>query len=366
MSAATGRPRGSDYIRWAKSREGIRYPVGRSSIRPCPPQELGTGTEDPGIHGTDPDGWEPLLEALAARYGVGAGRVVPAIGASMANHLAAAALLEPDDHVLVETPAYEPLWRLPAYLGCRVDTFRRSRRDGWTLDPEAVVRELRPDTRLVILSDLHNPSGSRAAPEALEALARLAEERGFHVLVDEVYLEFLPRHQAPIAASRSPHLVSTNSLTKAYGLDGLRIGWIAATRELADRIRRLNDLFGIIMPHPSERLALRALRRIEHLAAGVRRLIDTNRPRVEALVERRPELSWVPPAGGPVGLVQLRGAEVERLVQILEAEHDATVPPGRFFGAPGSFRIGFGMEPEDCREGLRRLEAALDALAAAG
>lgn len=365
MRGDPSRPRGSDYIRWAKSRETVRYPVGRSSIRPCPMRQLQPGLEELEVHGGGPDGWPPLLEALAGRYGVDVGRVVPAIGASMANHLVAAALLSPGDHVLVESPGYEPLRSLPAYLGCRVDTFARERERGWALEPEAVAARLRHDTRLVIVSDLHNPCGVRARPEALEALADLAERHDFHVLVDEVYLEFLPPATAPVAATRSPRLVSTSSLTKAYGLDGLRVGWIIANRELADRCRRLNDLFGIIMPHPSERLALRALQRAEHLNRDVERLVAENRTRVEALIERRAELEWVPPDAGPIGLVQLSG-DVARLVEILEAKHDATVPPGHFFGAPDSFRIGFGMEPADCREGLQRLEAALDDLGAGG
>lgn len=354
--------KGSDYIQWAKSRERFAYAIGRSSIRPCPPELLALRPEDIAINGPNAHGWDPLREELAARYGVAVDQIVLAVGTSMANHLACAALLSPGDEVLVEQPAYEPLWRLPEYLGARVKRFRRSDTPSFDLDLDRVRAALSPQTRMLILSDPHNPSGRRAPAEVLDGLAALAEERDLHVLIDEVYLEFAYSPvKDRIAARRSPRMVSTCSLTKAYGLDGLRAGWIVAEAELASRIRALNDLFGIIMPHPSERMARRALQRIDLLRADVDGLLQRNRRHVLDFVASREELQWCPPDVGPVGFVRLRG-DVDALVDLLEREYDSTLPPGRFFDTPDHFRIGFGMLTEPLIAGLERLDAALDRL----
>lgn len=354
--------KGSEYIRWAKSRERFTYAIGRSSIRPCPPELLAAGPEDFAINGPNAHGWKPLRDALGERFAVDADRVVLATGTSMANHLACAALLEPGDEVVVESPGYEPLWRLPEYLGASIRRFRRTPAPDFELRVEDVEAALTRDTRLVIVSDPHNPSGRRADPRVMDGLAALARDRGFHVLVDEVYLEFCYRPgEDRIAACRGDAMISTCSLTKAYGLDGLRAGWIVASPGLARRFRELNDLFGIIMPHPSERLALRALRRIDVLREDVAALLHRNLPHVQRFIDARGELSWLPPDVGPVGFVRLRG-DTDELVRVLERDYDSTAPPGRFFGAPDHFRIGFGMLTEQLEPGLDRLGAALDRL----
>ena len=353
--------RGSEYIRWAKSRERFRYNLGRSSIRPCPPGDLAAGPEDFAICGDNAHGWDPLRHTLAKRYGVDSDRVVLAIGTSMANHLACAAVLEQPGHVLVESPCYEPLAALPAYFGAEVESFPRHRGAQWALDVEEIAQRVRPGlTRLVILSDLHNPTGQRATSGSLEELARLAEECDFRVLVDEVYLEFTDDRR--IAAKRSERFISTCSLTKAYGLDGLRAGWIIASRDLADELRGLNDLFGIIMPHPSERLAARAFERLDTITSRVRGLVTANRVLAADLVARRAELDWVVPEIGPVGFVRLARGRVGDLIALLERDYDTTAPPGSFFGADDYFRLAFGMEHDDLVAGLNHLEAALDRL----
>jgi len=354
----------SPYIAWVKSRSGIRWNLAASGVPACSWAALDPGPEDLALAAHNPYGWPPLLERIAARYGVEVGQVVLEHGASMANHLACAAVLEPGDEVLVERPGYEPLHLLPRFLGARVGFFERVAEDGWRLDPDRVRHALTARTRLVILSDLHNPTGARADGAALAALIELAERSGFLVLVDEVYLEWLHGDAAAgpspaTAAARSPRVLATRSLTKAFGLDGLRLGWILAAPEWAERIRALQSLFSGHIAHPSERLGARALDRAERLLAPARERLAANRARVEAFIAAQPRLSWAPPAGGTVGFVRLAGGEVDALVERLERDFDTTVAPGRFFGAPDHFRIGMGMSPEVLEEGLARLGRAL-------
>ncbi|HET9982738.1 MAG TPA: aminotransferase class I/II-fold pyridoxal phosphate-dependent enzyme [Longimicrobiales bacterium] len=350
---------GSRYLEWAKSRAGIRWNLSASGVRACPLELLDPVLEDLAPAGANTSGWPPLLEALGARYGVDARRIVLATGASLANHLVCATLLQPGDEVLLESPTYEPLHAVPRYLHAGVRFFERARADAYAVDPERVRAALTPRTRLLVLTNLHNPSGALIGAPELIALAELADAHDLHVLVDEVYLEWLHAGGHGSAVHVSPRFVTTRSLTKAYGLDGVRVGWILAAPELAERIRRVQNLFFTTLAMPSERLATRALARATALLAPLEALTAHNRDVVDAFVAAEPRLSWLRPPAGTVGFVRLDGGDVDALVERLETRYDTTVAPGRFFGDPAAFRIGFGMDTAVLEEGLRRLAAAL-------
>jgi len=306
-------------------------------------------------------GWPPLLERIARRYDVAPECVVLAHGTSMANHLACAALLEPGDEVLLETPGYDPLRVVPEYLQCDVRTFERREDDGYRIDVERLERALTPRVRAVIISNLHNPSGALTPRRDLERLAELADTYDVRVVVDEVYLEWLYglKGEPRSAINLSPRFVTTRSLTKAYGLGPLRAGWILAEAKLADRMKRLNGLFTSSMSHPTERLAARVLDNAERLLQSGRERVAHNHKTVTAFIERNPKLSWAQPEAGTVGFVRLTTGDVDRLVERLLADYDTLVVPGHFFGAPDHFRIGFGMDGAMLEEGLRRVGACL-------
>jgi aspartate/methionine/tyrosine aminotransferase len=350
----------SPYIAWVRSHAGIRYNLARSGMPPCRLDRLGATLDDVRGQGAHDDGWPPLVEAIAVRYGVTPGHVVVTTGATLGNHVAMAALLAPGDEVLVEQPVYEPLALVPRHLQTGVVSLPRRAEAGWALHIDDLRERISPRTRLVVLSNLHNPTGALLDEATLDALASVADERGFHVLIDEVYLELTAPQRT--AASRSPWFVTTRSLTKAFGLDALRVGWILAEPALAVRIRRMHDLFASSVAHPSERLALLALERAADLLAPTLALLAHNRARAEAFVAAQPRLSWTPPRAGTVGFVRLDGGvegAVDALATRLEQEHDTAIAPGRFFGAGDHFRIGWSMPAEIFEAGLERLAAAL-------
>lgn len=354
--------RGSEYLEWAKAHGDIGYSLAISGVPPCEVSLLSPTVDDFTMVVDNEYGWPPLLERIARRYGVEPGNVVLAHGTSMANHLVCAALVEAGDRVLIERPVYDPLAAVPRYLGCEVDFFERSAADGYSLDNARVEAALTERTRLVILSNLHNPTGVAVNRASLEELSRLAESRDFHVLVDEVYLEWLYRagddSGARTAMNISPRFVTTRSLTKVFGLAALRAGWILADAGLASRMRRLNGLFASSMSHPAERLAARALDNAAMLLERQRARVGRNRKIAADFIDAQPMLSWLPPDEGTVGFVRLETGDVDALVERLLVR-ESLVTPGRFFGADDHFRIGFGMEEARLREGLRRLEEAL-------
>jgi aspartate/methionine/tyrosine aminotransferase len=354
--------RESEYLEWARSHGNIKYSLALSGVPPVDVTLLSPSVDDFTMVADNEYGWAPLLERIAQRYGVTPANVVLAHGTSMANHLACAALVEAGDHVAIERPVYDPLVALPRYLGCEVGFFERREQDGYALDVARVESALTARTRLVILSNLHNPTGAIVNRADLESLARLAEQHDFHVLADEVYLEWIygvgkdPEMRSAI--NISPRFVTTRSLTKVFGLAALRAGWILAEAELAKRIRRLNGLFASSMSHPAERLAARTFEHARTLLERQRKRVARNRSVVTQFIESQPMLSWLPPEAGTVGFVRLADGNVDELVERLLAR-DSLVAPGRFFGVDDHFRIGFGMEADHLDEGLKRLASTL-------
>ena len=356
--------RESQYLEWARSHGNIKYSLALSGVPPVDVSLLSPSADDFTMVADNEYGWLPLVERIARRYGVNPDNVVLAHGTSMANHLACASLAEPGDHVLIEWPVYDPLVAVPRYLDCEVSFVERRAEDGYALDVASVGRAVTPRTQLVVLSNLHNPTGAVINRTELESLAQLADSRDFYVLIDEVYLEWNygigndPEIRSAI--NISPRFVTTRSLTKVFGLAALRAGWILADAPLATRMRRLNGLFASSMSHPAERLAARALDNAEMLLDQQRKRVDKNRSIVEKFIESQSRLSWIAPVAGTVGFVRLEGGDVDWLNERLEA-NDSLIAPGRFFGVDDHFRIGFGMEQAHLEEGLNRLEAALNA-----
>ena len=183
---------------------------------------------------------------------------------------------------------------------------------------------------------------------------------GARVLVDEVYLDSVHGRDLRSAATLSPTFISTSSLTKAYGLSGLRAGWSLSDADLAERIRRVRDLVDGVGSFPSELLAHLAFRNLSALRERARRLLEPNLARLRAFMNDRPELEWVPPEGGSVGFPRIKGMEdASPFVKTLREVYDTGVVPGRFFEAPAHFRIALGGKSEILIEGLSRLGEAL-------
>ncbi len=347
------------YMEWAKSRPRPAIDLAGSNLLPCTLEDLPGAREAVDIAGESPEGYLPLREAIAARHGVGVERVATAGGCSGANFLACAALLSAGDSVLVESPNYDPLPAAARMLGAEVDTFSRRFEDGFDVDPDAVAAALTPRTRLVILTNPHNPSGALISDASVRGLARLAEARGIHVLFDEVYRDVVLDLRPAPAATLSDRFLSTSSLTKSYGLASLRCGWALASPDIAEAIRRARDVVDVWAPMPADRVSVVAFARLDRLEARARAIVRTNLDAVTAFLASRPDLECVPPRS-TLAFPRLRGlSDSGPFAERLFRETGTAVAPGRFFGAPAHFRIAFGGEPARVREGLAAIERVL-------
>jgi aspartate/methionine/tyrosine aminotransferase len=351
----------AEYMVWAKLHSGARFNLATSGIANLPLDELPRALDDLELTAAGAYGYAPLVEAVASHVGAPPECVVvPGGGTSFANHLALAGLVGPGDEVLIEAPAYRLMAAVSRFLGATVAEFPRQAAEGFTLDPEAIRSRLSPRTRVIIITNLHNPTSVQAGEGALAAVGEIAREARCKVLVDEVYREAVFDGTPRSAFHLGPEFVVTSSLTKVYGLSGLRCGWILAEPELAHRLWRLNDLFGVNSPHAVERMAVVAFRNLAAIRARARAILDANRPLLRGFLESRDDLDVVRAPWGTTAFPRLRTGSVDALAETLRARYETSIVPGRFFGADTHFRIGIGGETAMVREGLQRLRRALD------
>ena len=351
-------------MHWAKTRPRVKYDLALSGVLNLPFPELDVKLSELELHGDNAYGYRPLVEAIAAHRQVAPENVVTISGGtSMANHLAMAVLLEHGDEVLIEKPTYDPLLAIAEYLGATIKRFPRRFEDGFEIDIVELEKQITPGTRLIVLTNLHNPSSELVEEVTLRRIGELARDVGARVLVDEVYLEAIFANSPPPAVSLGPEFVVTSSLTKGYGLSGLRCGWILADPEVAKRIRQLDDIFAASAPNLMERLSVAALNQLPKIAGRAKAVLETNRETLNNFLRERDDIDGVPTRFGTTSFLRLRDGSVEKLSTLLIEKYETAVVPGRFFESPNHIRIGLCCPPENFREGIVRLGKVLDELA---
>lgn len=342
------------YLSWAQETfPHARWDLATSGLPSIAASELGA----PADLG-DPAALRSFAAAVAARYGVPAGEVLPALGTSGAVWVLAAAVLAGVERaeVLVEQPTYEPLLRAVEGLGARVRRVRRSPDDGWRLDPGRVAEALTDDTRLVILASPHNPTGAVTPDEDIAAIASACAARGAYLLVDEVYRELvLPR---TTARSLGPNVLVASSLTKCFGVGWARAGWALLPEALRPAAHTAEMHVAGALPSTCGALGAHALGRIDALAARAELLSAGKRAIVDAFLARHARLSWTPPPPRALfGFVRAEGVDVAAGLARAAKEHGVVAVDGAFFDDPAGFRLSWASLPP------HRLAEALDLLA---
>jgi aspartate/methionine/tyrosine aminotransferase len=346
-------------MHWAKTNPRPKYNLATSGVGYFPIRELPFDYTRLEIHGDNSYGYGPLKRAIAERAGVDPACVVTSEGTSMANYLAMATLLDAGDEVLIERPAYGLLVDSAQFTGATVSRFDRTAESGWAVDPAAVERALTPRTRLIVVTNLHNPSSVLTGNEVLGQVAELARGVGAHLLVDEVYLDAVYENTPRSAFRVADNVVVSSSLTKVYGVSGLRCGWVLAQPDLAQAMWRLNDLFAATPSHPGELISVAAMAHLPQLRDRARRIVDADRASLGEFLDGEPRIRAVRTEFGTTAFLKPERGDCEALVARLRAEFETSVVPGRFFEMPDHFRIGMGVDHEMFAEGLRRISRAL-------
>jgi len=313
---------------------------------------------------TEISGHPLLRREIAGLYGdVG---VFTFAGAAEGVYCALRTLIEPGDHVVGVEPCYSPLVTLPRAFGADLTVIALDAKRGWQLSLEEVERAFRPKTKLLILNFPHNPTGTVMERGVFEGVVELARKRGAFILCNEVYryLEIDEGSRLPSIADAYEKGIAVNVLTKAFGLGGLRVGWIATQdREFLKEVGEYKLYTSVFNSAPSEILALIALRARGAILKRNREIVLGNLAQFEAFMGRHGDvLSWVPPQGGPMALVELRlPVAVETFARELREEREVLILPGSLFDLPGNFfRVGFGKKK--MAQALERFELFLGSL----
>src|SRR3989440_2960912 len=325
----------STYMRWAKTRAKVKYDLALSGILNLPFAELDATISDIDLNGDNSYGFGPLIDALAAHADL-QGECVVTIsgGTSMANHLAMAAAIEHGDEVLIEQPTYEPLLALAQYFGAGIKRFARLAENNFRVDLDDLTSQVTSRTRLIVLTNLHNPSSALIDEDTLRRIGEIAQTAGARVLVDEVYLEALFEAAPRSSVHLGRQFIATSSLTKGYGLSGLRCGWILAEPELAQRMRLLHDIFGALAPHPAETLSVLALKKLPKFIERAKSILETNRAVLNDFYDSREDLKIAHTRIGTTSFPELMRGKVDDLYTLLTEKYDSAIVPGRFFESP--------------------------------
>lgn len=290
--------------------------------------------------------------------------VLITIGAAGALFIIATSLLEPGDELIVVRPNYATNIETPRAIGATIKYIDLRLEDGWTLDIEKVRQAITPMTRYVSVTHPHNPTGACLREGQIKELAAIAELHDIYVLVDETYRDMVFGKQLPLAATWSPRMISISSLSKTYGLPGLRVGWIICRdRQLFETFLAAKEQMHICGPVIDEELAYRYLlhrdRHFDRIRVDIREKLEV----VKTWMHQQSDWEWVEPEGGCVCFPRMKNPQVDtgRFYRTLLEQYGTYVGPGHWFEMPDRYiRLGFGWPSKvQLAEGLAALTKAV-------
>ena len=343
----------------------VENDIGESAVKFLTVKDLGVDLDDVALRYGHHTGDPALRACIAEQYpGLSADHVVVTSGASEAIFSLNAAVVKPGDHVIVEHPNYPSLYDIPQSLGCNVSLYKLQYDDAFKPDLAALAALVTADTRMISFTHPNNPTGSMISVAELEALVQFCEARDVYLLFDETYRELDFENALPPAATLSRKAISIATMSKCYGLPGIRIGWLA-TRDQAilDAILTTREQVTITNNALGEAIALHVLRDRESYLQRARSHVEANRQLVTEWIDNHPAFEWVTPEAGVVGLPRIRqriDVDSEALYRRLAEEYRTFAVPGRCFGMDNRyFRLGFGATNDEIRRGLKNLDSAL-------
>lgn len=358
--------------RWQSTWENrVRYNLSESGVHPLSVGELvalagidlQTLTETRLAY-TQSNGTDALRRAIAALYrDADPSNVLVTVGSAEANFVVSWRLVQHGDRVAVLAPTYMQTWGLAQNLGATVAPFRLDPARGWEPDPEEMAAAIAPGTRLVVVTNPNNPTGHVLSDATRRAIVSRAESVGAWLLADEVYqgAERNGRTTSSFWGSYD-RVIVTNGLSKAYGLPGLRIGWIVAPAGLASELWSRHDYTVIAPSAASDLLARAALQVRSKVLARTRAILNENWLLLRPHLDRwGPRLEWQEPDAGAICYVRYHDP-IDSLVlaERLRVERSLLIVPGAHFDMPGYLRVGFGNERDELAEALVELDAGLE------
>jgi aspartate/methionine/tyrosine aminotransferase len=346
----------------------VDYDIGESAIKFRTVDDLDIdlgGTQlRYGHHTGRPD----LRDCIADQYsGMGENNVVVTTGASEAIFTVTAALVEPGDHVIVEHPNYPSLYSIPRGLGCEVTLLTLDYQNDFIPDLELLRSKIKPNTKLISFTHPNNPTGSMITRDELSELIKIVDEHDLILLFDETYREMDFNYTLPHAATLSDRAVSISTMSKSFGLPGIRIGWVVTgNSELLSSILTIREQTSITNNALGEVIALNTLNRKDEFMRQVKEHINNNLSIVADWMTHQELFEWVHPEAGVVSFPHIKShikIDPEEFYRHLVEDYRTFVVPGRCFEMDNRyFRLGFGGFPDEIEIGLNNLDQAINDL----
>lgn len=355
------------YLRWHKTHRRVRFELTGSGAAPVDPADFFGPARAVRVDVGGPYGHPRMIEGIARLYGVSPDRVLPVPGTSCANFVALAVAASRGDTVLIEQPVYDPFVRAATFLDLQIRPILRSAVNDFAVVAASLQSALEHHrARAVVITNLHNPGGRRLTRAELQVLADCCADQNVCLIVDEVYLDAAhiclgePRWTA---AALGDNVLVTSSLTKVYGLGGLRAGWLLAWPKHMEKARDLVDLLHADFPAPAADLAVFALSNLEALEKRYQTQYEAGRAVFTRWLESEPRVGVYPNHGALFECVRLpHGIHSVDFNARLAADAATQVVPGRFFGLDDHIRIGLAVPRDDLAEGLRNISRTLDGM----
>lgn len=308
-------------------------------------------------------GAHELKETLSVMYNCKPDNIVTTTGASEANFLVFSALLSHGDEFIIEQPGYQPMWLTPKMLGARRIDWPRKIENKFRVDNETLKNLITEKTKLVVLTNLHNPSGILTNQKTIKTIAEIAEEHGAYVLVDEIFLDGCFTSQS--SSFGLPNVIVTSSATKIYGLGGLHTGWITAPQEIAVQCQKLKAHSTGAASYTSEIMTANVLRNARgELIKRFQKRAKTNLDIIKKWINDHNEwFEWIEPDGGIVCFPRyIMNIPSVKLCKYLFETQKILINPGTYFNQEGFIRLSFGCNELSLQNALDALEIGLQKL----
>lgn len=335
-----------DYMHWAKTKSHAPLNLCKSDVANVGLEDLHVDWSTITLNGDNVYGHPGLVARIAGRFGISEDGIVLTTGASFSNYLVFAALLQPGDEVIVEKPTYEVLMKTPDLFHANTVRIERPMSNGFQPRLEELKRKITGNTRLIVFTNRHNPTGVSLSSDFINDLVNIVDGTNIYVLFDEVYLEADYSARPAAAVTLCKNFITTSSLTKAFGLSSLRCGWILCHPALAERMKQLNNFMNVVGSFVTEQLACLAFDNMDELSNRLQPIVRNNYTTVRDMLQKSPNIDWVDPGGGLVAFPRYLGGQTETFIDAVKAQHGISLVPGRFFEEPDFFRIAWANSSE--------------------
>jgi len=351
----------------------VEFNLSESGVLPLRVEEL---VDDPeqflsySLKYPESDGSNELRDHIAKWYGARRDEILVTNGGSEANFTALWGLLDPDDHAAIMLPNYLQSWGLSRAYSAKTTTFQlveHKANNRWALDIESLRRAVTKKTKLIVVTNPNNPTGAVLNEEEMSELIRVARKANAWLLVDEIYRGAEVRDSiTPTFWGRYDKLLITSGLSKAFGLPGLRIGWIVAPAKTIAQLCRYRDYTTLTPTFLSDRLARIVMEpaRREQVLERTRTIIRRNLPRLESWIRsHRDILTYIPPVAGAITFFRYKlPISSAALFDRLRKERSVLITPGDHFGVGRYIRVGFGYDVDYTLRGLAQVDTTFEEL----